>query len=223
MKINIGGDIRPMIRIHSTLATNQVLGAITAMGTGGDVFAALNTADALYGAGIGIDLGAIAELGPFSFGLSIRDLAGTGFNYRTAPIGTIMDSLSAGQNLPEGTAAAGTYVIPMDIAAGFAFHPDLGALKFFIDPTVHIDLTDVVGVIANGRMPWTLIHIGAEAKILASIFTVRAGLDQGYLTAGMGIHLLFLDLNAALFTRELGKVVGDRPSSGASVEAAIRF
>jgi hypothetical protein len=223
MKISIGGDIRPMIRMRSILSSAEALGVMTALIGDEDVMSVFNAADALYGAGIGLDLGAIAELGPFSFGLSVRDLFGTGFNYRTSPIGTVIETLASTQTLPEGEAVTDQYVIPMDIAAGVSFHPDLGDFKFFIDPTVHIDLSDVIGVIRDLRSPWALLHIGAEVKLLSSIISLDAGLDQGYLTAGAGVHLLFLDANVSMFTRELGKMIGDRPSSGVSVEAAIRF
>ena len=46
-----------MIRVH---ALNF---SVSSMLTGGDMFAGLNSANTVYGAAIGIDLGAIAEMG----------------------------------------------------------------------------------------------------------------------------------------------------------------
>jgi len=192
------------------------------MRTGGDILSALDSSNALYGIGVGFDLGAILDMGGLSVGLSIRDLLGTTFFYSEAPFGTVLDSLGQTQTLPEGEAPSDTYTIPMNVSAGAAYNPDLGPLKVIVDPTVHIGLTDVVGVIQNARSPWALLHIGAEAKVL-SVLTVQAGLNQGYLTAGAGLHLLFLDLNMAIFTRELGTYLMDKPSSGATFEVAIRF
>jgi hypothetical protein len=220
--IHVGGDVRPMVRIGTGLTGIQAIGMITAMQTGGDIFAALDTANALYGVGVGFDVGAIAEFSGLSVGLSVRDLLGTSFSYSTAPVGTVLDSLSQTQTLPVGAAVTEPYTIPMNVSAGAAFNPDLGALKLIVDPTVHIGLTDVIGVLQNGRSPWALLHIGAEAKLL-SVFTVQAGLNQGYLTAGAGVHLLFFDVNFAVFTRELGKYLLDNASSGASLDVAIRF
>jgi hypothetical protein len=220
--LHVGGDVRPMVRIHGQLTYDQVKEMIEAMSDGGDVLSPLLDSNTLYGVGVGFDLGAIMEIGGLSAGLSIRDLLGTTFSYSEAPFGTVIYSLSQTQNLPEGTAPSDTYTIPMNVSAGVAYNPDLGALKFFVDPTVHAGLSDVIGVIQEGRSPWTLLHVGAEAKIL-SVFTLQAGLNQGYLTAGAGLHLLFLDLNFAIFTRELGLHLKDQPSSGASLDVAIRF
>jgi hypothetical protein len=37
------------------------------------------------------------------------------------------------------------------------------------------------------------------------------------------MKLLFLDVNLAYFTREMGNYAGARPNEGFSLEAAIRF
>jgi hypothetical protein len=222
MTLHVGGDIRPMVRIHNQVTSDQAIKMITAMIAGGDIFSALTSSNALYGIGVGFDIGAILDMGGLSVGLSIRDLLGTTFFYSQAPFGTVLESLGQTQTLPDGTAPSESYAIPMNVSAGAAYNPDLGGLEFFVDPTVHIGLNDVIGVIQDGRSPWALLHIGAEAKVL-SVLTVQAGLNQGYLTAGAGLHLLFLDLNMAIFTRELGTYLMDKPSSGASLEVAIRF
>ncbi len=222
MTLHVGGDVRPMVRIHNQITGTQAIDMIMKMGTGEDIFSALDSANALYGIGVGFDIGAILDMGGLSAGLSIRDLLGTTFFYSQAPFGTVMESLGQTQTLPDGTAPSESYSIPMNVSAGAAYNPDLGGLEFFVDPTVHIGLTDLVGVIQYGRSPWALLHIGAEAKVL-SVLTLQAGLNQGYLTAGAGLHLLFLDLSMAIFTRELGTYLMDKPSSGASLEMAIRF
>jgi hypothetical protein len=220
--IHAGGDLRPMIRIR-TLVDSAVAGnLIMGIAEGEDLFAALNSSEALHGMGLALDLGIIAELGGLSFGVSARDFGGTTFSYGSSEFGTVMESMMNSMRLPEGTAVADPYTVPMDLSAGVAFHPDMGRLKWLVDPTIHMELSDVIGVIRDQRTPWTLLHIGAQAKLL-SVLIVEAGLDQGYLTAGAGVHLLFLDAQVAMFTRELGEHIGDRPSSGLSLEVAIRF
>jgi hypothetical protein len=37
------------------------------------------------------------------------------------------------------------------------------------------------------------------------------------------VRLPLLDINAAFFTREMGRHLGDRPSSGLALEAALRL
>lgn len=217
-----GADLRPMYRIHGGVANDQALGMLSSVMSVdmNSIMDTLNTQGANVGWGVGIDLGAIATIGPLKAGLSIRDLFGTGFNYTNATYQDIMMNFMsdvAGTTNPDER-----YVIPMDISAGVAFDPDLGGLEVLFDPIFHADLQDVVGVFANGRSMWTLLHIGAEAKVL-SLIKARAGFNQGYLTMGAGIHLLFLDVNLAFFTRELGQYISDRPNSGLTVEVALRL
>jgi hypothetical protein len=222
-KIHVGGDIRPMIRIHSLLSNGDALAVVSALAAGGDAFAALDSAKTLFGAGIGLDLGAIAEIGWFTFGLSMRDLGGTQFKYNASTFGTVFSTLGSQLQFPSGSAVtADQYVIPMDIAFGIGFHPDMGSFGRFVDPSLSIDMHDLVGALAGTSSFWTLLHMGAEVKLI-SLFTIRAGLDQGYLTMGAGVKLLVLDLNFAVFTRELGAHIGDQPNSGATLNLAIRW
>ncbi len=224
VKINIGGAVRPMIRVHVPVDSAVAFGVLTTLATNGNLFTALNSASALYGVGIGLDAGATAELGWFALGLSVRDLGGTQFRYTSNTFGTLWGTLSSNLEFPTtGTAVtADTYTIPMDIAVGLTLHPDLGAFNNILDPSISVDLHDLVGVLDGSASIWTLLHAGAELRLL-SIFTLRGGINQGYLTVGAGVKLFFLDLNFALYTNELGAYIGDKPSAGASLEASIRW
>ena len=223
VRIHVGGDIRPMIRIHAPLTNTMALAMLSAISSGGDIVASLNSGSAFYGVGIGLDLGTIVELGPFSFGISIRDLAGTRFQYSSATFGTIVDTFNSTMKLPTGaTVTSPEYVIPMNIGMGVGFHPDLGGFKYILDPSLGIDIQDLVGMFQGTRSFWTTLHAGAELKLL-TLFAFRGGVNQGYFTLGAGLDLFFLELNMALFTRELGAHVGDRASSGATLNVALRF
>ncbi|MCK4542232.1 MAG: hypothetical protein KAU17_08365 [Spirochaetales bacterium] len=211
----IGGDVRPMVRIHSPMPNDAALGFLMGLTGGGDPLAALQ--DAYHGTGIGFDLGATADIGPFTLGLSIRDLFGTRFFYSSSPFADII----AEGSFPEGTDATDG-LIPMEINLGFAYHPDLGSLSKIIDPRVQVDLQDFIGVIRDKRSVWTLLHIGGEVKFLRFL-KVWGGFNQGYITLGAGAHLLIFDISAALFTQERGRFVGDRPNSGATIELSFRI
>jgi hypothetical protein len=222
-KVHAGGDIRPMIRVHAPLSNSVALGMLNALANGQDMLSPLNNADALYGVGIGVDLGAIAELGWFTFGLSVRDLGGTQFKYNKSTFGTLSSTFGSQLKFPAGAAVTeDQYVIPMDVGLGFAFHPDLGSTKYFIDPSFSVDMRDLGGVLGGTRSIWSVLHGGAELKLI-NMFTLRSGLNQGYLTFGAGVKLLVLDMSFALFTRELGAHIGDRPSAGATLDIAIRW
>jgi hypothetical protein len=204
--------------------SSVAFGMLNALANNTSLFAALNSARAFSGVGIGLDVGAIAELGWLTFGISIRDLAGTQFQYSWNYFGTLWSTLSTSLEFPSTSQSVNgdTYTIPMDIAAGVALHPDLGSFNNIVDPSISVDLHDVVGALDGSASIWTLLHAGMELRLL-SLFTLRAGLNQGYLTLGAGVKLFFLDFNFALFTNELGAYIGDKPSSGASLEAAIRW
>jgi hypothetical protein len=176
----------------------------------------------VYGVGIGLDAGMILELGPLLVGLSVRDIGGTRFQYATDTVSGILGTLQGSGRLPVGGAVSDTWVTPMDVAAGIAFHPKLGKASKIFDPSLQVDCQDIVGIVRDGRSPWTLLHVGADIKLL-SFFSLRAGLDQGYFTFGTGLKIFFLDVNAAVFTRELGTHLGDIPNAGATVEVALRF
>ena len=117
---------------------------------------------------------------------------------------------------------ADQYVIPMDIAMGVSFHPDFGTVNNIIDPTVSLDMRNIVGALAGTYSPWTLLHVGVEARLF-SFFTLRTGINQGYLTLGGGMKFLVFDLNFSVFTRELGAHIGDQPLSGMSFNSSLRW
>lgn len=225
MRLTIGGDVRPMYRAYVPMNNDLVISLLSSLeDENADPLALLMGESAYAGVGLGIDVGAMLDIGPFTVGLSVRDLFGTRFSFSESTLQTIVDEVSTTQSLPEGTAIdeSTVYMIPMEINVGAAFHPDLGGFSFFLDPKVHIDLKDPVGVIRDGESPWSLLHLGAEVKLLR-LLALRGGFYQGYITGGVGLDLLFAEVNASFFTLERGKFIGDRPSSGVTVEAALRF
>jgi hypothetical protein len=113
---------------------------------------------------------------------------------------------------------------------GFALAIDLGAIDEFERrdqlPSGFRPLQLGVGPgparIPGGPFPVDLASLRNGDRFVPGVETA-GGFNQGCLTLGVGAKLLFLDLNAAFFTREMGKYIGDRPNSGMSLEAAIRF
>ncbi len=205
--INVGGDVRLMHRIKM----NNIPVWDYILGSAGPVTATAGNALAL-------DLGAILQLGSLSVGLSVRDLGGTQFRY-SDPInvdGADLDALMGAGN-------DSRYKIPMSGTVGVSYHPDLGGLSFLFDPIVSFDYQKVFyAEDENTTSFWTGIHAGTEIKVLRFL-KVRAGINQGYVTAGVGAKLLFIDINASYFTREMGRFAGSQPNQGLTMEAALRF
>ncbi len=124
---------------------------------------------------------------------------------------------------PMGSGDITKYKIPMQGTLGISFHPDLGGLSFLFDPTVSLDYQHVFYSQPENQTSFLSgIHAGTEIKVL-KFLKVRAGINQGYVTAGVGAKLLFLDVNASYFTREMGRFAGQQPNQGFTMEAAIRF
>jgi hypothetical protein len=208
--------------MHTLLSNADAIAVLVALSTGGSVMGAIGASNTVYGVGFALDLGVIAELGWFTVGLSIRDLGGTQFIYNQNTFGNVTSSLSSSLKFPPGSPVTDTYLIPMDIALGGSFHPDLGTVTEYVDPSINLDIHDLYGALSGTKSLWTLIHAGTGARFIG-LFDLALGLDTGYLTFGAGVHLVVFDMSFAIYTQELGKHIGDRPSSGASINLSVRW
>ncbi len=230
LSLSIGADVRPFMRIHSRVddATDliaTVLGVDTGTTVSDNVFANIN---ALNGSGIAFDAGIIAEIGPLAAGFTVRDIGNTSISYAEHSLQAVLDTLPQ-LGLPDTgdptyVSVDGNYIVPMSFTFGLAFHPDFGDFADILDPMVHAEIKDpliLIGGTSDASL-WTKLHIGSQIKLFG-FWNLWAGLNQGYVTFGTGLDLLFLDISAGIFTRELGRYPGDKPSSGASLEVAVRF
>ncbi|MFQ3547476.1 MAG: hypothetical protein SNJ56_03990 [Termitinemataceae bacterium] len=219
--LSFGADVRPVVRFYSPLSATTLVDMLSSPQSVGDN--PLNGTTMYTGSALALDAGLQGTLFKnLSFGLSIRDLFGTRYAMSSYPLGDWIERVGTSGLPQDGSPTNDTYLVPMNISAGLGYHVNMGALSWLLDPTVHLELADPLGVFRDKKTPWALVHLGLDTKVLRFI-SLRAGLNQGYLTAGAGIKLLFLDVNVAAFTRELGRYAGDQPSSGFAVEAALRF
>lgn len=217
--LSIGGDLRPFYRIRSDTALADIVNAV-ASGPNSQG-SALDSLGASAGFGLAMDLGASLQLGSFGIGLAIRDIAPS-FPIWKGSLQELFTSLQGG-SFPTATDSSNTANLIPNITAGLSWKPRL--LPGVVDPALYLELQDPVSVARNwsgAGSALNLLHVGAEVKLI-SFITLRGGINRGWLSAGAGVKLLFLDLNAAVFTEELGALAGDSPRSGLSVQAAIRF
>jgi hypothetical protein len=220
-RLALGADVRPILRLAVPVDYTAMFAFLDALQGGGDPLSALQAAPALCGFGFGIDLGAILELGGWKLGLAVRDFLGTRIAYTQSSFGEVLEALQERGGFPSGgTSVAEEHLIPVDLSLGLSYRFDFAPRV--IDPVVHLALSDLIGVIGSGRSPWLVLHLGTEIR-LVRVLALRAGLNQGYLTFGAGLRVPLLELNAAFFTREMGRHLGDQPSSGMALEAALRL
>jgi hypothetical protein len=209
MELTVGGNVRPFF--HAT-GEMPMMDSIRAFGSGN--LSAIFGQDAVGGFGLAMDLGARMRAGAFTVGLSVRDIAPS-FSVSGGALGELLGSWSSGSE-------AGSFSLTPNVAAGIRYHPDLGDLARFVDPLVLVELQDPVTVIRDGKSALNLLHVGVEVKVL-NFLSLRAGLNKGWLSAGLGLDLLFMEVGAAVFTEELGDGADRRGRQGMILEAAIRL
>ncbi len=214
-RLQVGGDVRPYLRMTGDIVGTDLIGMLA----GGGEFDPL-TLPVDVGFGLAVDLGATLDLGKLvSVGLAIRDLS-TKQTYSQSTLGEVVESLGSG-GLPSGTEAP--YTVMPNITVGAAVTPIPAFLRPLIDVTVIAEIQDPIKVIRDKSSMWNLFHIGAEAETLGGLIALRTGLNKGWLSFGAGLDLLIMEVNVALFTEELGPYPGDRGRTGVSAEVAIRF
>jgi hypothetical protein len=233
-RLNLGIAVRPTVFGYSRVNAAPILSSYLSGGT--IDFATMFTSTVYYGSGLGVDVGALYELGPFSFGLAVRDLLRTQINYSKTDFDTYLGALTSA-SLPVGSALsadelANAWTIPMKVNAGVQFNPDLGVLTYLIDPKLSVDLLDMTSAIRtwqSGEQVTVdqvvgMLNFGGEVNLLRFL-AVRAGYYGGYLSAGVGLDIFLLDINAAIagdFGRDDTGAWGFT-NVGGSVEVAIRF
>jgi len=232
--LDLGLAIRPTIFGYSQIAAAPIMSSLLAGGAI-DIASVFNNA-VYFGSGLAVDAGGVYQLGPFSFGIAVKDLLGTRIAYRSSSFDAYTHALIAA-SLPIGTEltseeAADAWTIPMKINVGAEFHPDLGVMSFLFDPSVSVDLLDLslaLRTIRSGEKVTpdqivSMLNFGGEVNLLRFL-SVRGGYYGGYLSAGVGLDIFLADIEAAI-AGDFGRDdVGNWGFSnvGGAVEVAFRF
>lgn len=217
LRLDLGGDVRPFYRIDSVgsgWAFSEFLGAM--MG-GDDVDAVLMRQQVSSGFGLAMDFGGKLSWKTLSFGLSIRDLVPS-FLTTQGSVQDLMSQLGSG-HLSTASGSASSYFLPT-VNAGLSWSPRL--VPHLIEPSFCLEVQDPVSVISDKDSFWNLIHVGGELKLL-SFISLRAGLNKGWASAGFGLNLIFMEIDGAAFTEELGSHPGDSGRSGIALTAALHI
>ena len=148
------------------------------------------------GVGYGVDLGLSAELEmPIlrpSLAMTLQDAGNTTF------------TKTAGTDAPPH--------IPQNLSAGAGFGIDLPGIDF----TTGVELRHLLeSEVQFGKK----LHLGAELSL--PIIDLRAGLNQGYFTYGVGMNFFFFHLDAVSYTEELGVYPGQTSDSRYAVSLTL--
>ena len=234
--IAVGTTVRPHVRVTSLVDSEAAARLVsTFMGADTGTEDDENITKSIYalnGWGVGLDLGVLTRWRSLSLGIQARDVLSTQMRYAYNSLYEIFDALLQDVSLPaaaeegEPGYVSNTYRVPVEFGFALAWHPDLDRISYFFDPTLHVSLVDPFGLTDQPGDPprsmWNRVHVGSEMRFLRFI-DLRVGLNQGYFTFGTGLDLLFMELNFALYGRELGFYPGDRQVGGAAVEIAFRY
>ncbi len=212
--LTLGGNLRPFYRAVGEIPLSEVVGAMMGTADPGDVFL---SKEMISGFGLAADLGASLEMGAFKVGLAVRDIA-PAFQAFSNTVQGLADS---GFVTSSGT-PAGSFTLTPNVVLGAQFHPDLGGFSRILDPRLLVEIQDPVAAIRDRASFWNLVHAGAQVEALGFL-ALRAGVNKGWLSAGVGLDLFFLEIDAAVFTEELGWRPGQNGRSGVALQAAIRL
>ncbi len=219
LTLAVGADIRPFVRVEDD-GTWLVSGLLGAVVNNSPIGPELLGKTVNSGFGLATDVGVQLRLGGLSAGLSIRDLT-RGYKVES---GTLEDLTKSTSSLFDAVGVDTT--IDPTLAAGLAWQPRF--LKGFLEPGFYaefkapVSMMSSIGSAVGDTSPWNYMHLGANIKFL-TIFDFRAGLNQGYVSVGAGLNLYLIEIDAALFTQELGLVPGEQGRSGFSVQAALHL
>jgi hypothetical protein len=93
-------------------------------------------------------------------------------------------------------------------------HVDIGYAQdvefSFTTATFAVDYVDIFNQFKQDSDIAKRLRLGAECKFLEMLF-VRAGLYQGYLTAGLNVEAKFARLDLLTYAEEVGAYAGQRP------------
>ena len=105
-------------------------------------------------------------------------------------------------------------IVPFALDLGVMYSPDFESKNLFIsDIKVYLDYYDVLDFWLYPALAVNpILHIGIGTEIsMLGILAVRAGFNQGLISAGLGLDLYYFKMNLAMFGTELSTEPGFQP------------
>jgi hypothetical protein len=165
--------------------------------------------------GVGLDLGVRWSWKSLAAGLACRDLFSPAIATEYA---------SASEFFGSGSGESRYVALHRSLDFGLAWQPELGRLGEVMDSfTLAADYRDILDLWSiMPRNPILNVGAGMEARVL-HIVTLRAGVSDALLAAGLGVDLSVFALNLSVFGTELGLEPGDRPCYNLLVDFSFKY
>ncbi len=143
--------------------------------------------------GVGVDLGLLSSTTwasiPITVGAAVRNIGATLAGEKPLKTGSTPTTLS----------------LPVETVIGASATPTLPLIG---DTIVAFDYT-----LSPSNALYNSLHFGVEKKCWDNRIQIRGGINQGYITGGIGTDLGIIKLDYAYFTRERGATAGSEPDS----------
>lgn len=109
---------------------------------------------------------------------------------------------------------------PWTLNVGFAFAPNV-----IFSPVVTVDVVDVISLFDNEefRASDILLHLNAGAEVTLAIFNLRAGINRGYATVGVGFGFIGMRVDATYGWQEFGTEIGDKPVDSLTIRFNLGY
>ncbi len=214
-KLDIGATLKAFTR-GTVQLSESILDVITLLAN--PDFAIINSQPFTLDAGIGIDAG---------LRYSWNDTIAVGIVGRDLYAPVLRNAYATFAGFSTGAAPTMTFgTVPLDLSAGIAFTPSLGALEPYIGGLkVLLDYQDILDFITHpdtASNPVLHADLGVEFQLL-QILAVRAGFYQGYFSAGVGLNLTIFRLNLTMYGSELSLEPGLRPAYNLILGLEFRY
>ena len=157
--------------------------------------------------GIGVDLGLrYSWINAITLGLVGRDVYSPTLRNEYANV----DAFSSGAEPLDDIKG----IVPFALDFGILYSPDFESKNLFIsDINIYLDYYDILDFWLYPELAVnSILHVGIGAEVsMLSILDVRAGLNQGLFSAGLGLDLYYFKVNLAMFGSELSTEPGLQP------------
>jgi hypothetical protein len=207
--LRFGGDARAFLRLQSSAGGWDFDTLLSGYPEPSALFNTLRGLDFITGYGIVADFGATAQLGPLVVGGTWRGL-GPIFRMGDVTLGEMLDL-----DMPGGDRS---YQVSPVLSLGAGLRFQTGVVR----SSLYAETTELASLAANPSDALDFVHLGGELRI-ANFFTVRAGIDKGWTSFGLGFDFIIIEVDAALFTQGVGPDPLSQSRTGFALQAALRF
>jgi len=202
--LQVGATVRPTVRFALDEADQQIdYTDVQGTDANGDtpIQTQMEKAYKDQRFGLGVDVGLKSSLG-FSL---IKDK--NWYKFLKPQVGVTWQDMGS----PSFGRAAGN---EQSLSVGTSVAPDLWILK----NTFAVDVRAL-----NRETPFlSKLHVGLESR-LPWILSVRGGLSQGYLAAGLGLDFKFVKIDGAIYSQEVGQSIREQGDTRYAVNLSFNI